>query len=680
MTYMRRLAFVCLLGLLVASVGPCFTAAIKAGTEPEPSPTPVPKDWVDFTDRNRLFSIRHPQNWAVNKQEAVVLSPYGQGELDFSVLPHAPVLAIIPSPPVSPNVSSASDWLQFWVEALGVNWENVSVSQVQDFSVAGQSAASLLVSGADRRTGIAFTLDLITLKFVDGQGLIVAIAPQTLWDESWPTMRDIVGTLRLLSAKEADTVKSIGGVVQSAWHAMELTSGGNLPPVTEPQSIAVGPHGNLYIFDARQANVQVYSSQGLFLFALNSAGNASAQPQLSGQSMLAVDPTGNVYVVHPTNRAMYKIDAVSRSIRAIGERAVSLPLDVAVSDDGNVYVTDGDTGRVHVLDVDGRAIRQITVPPEENVVAKPQGITVGSGGELYVTFPSVPKVLVLDNEGGVRATIGQTSSEASTLAWPTAIVVDKEGNIFVADTELGKVKQFDAQGQLVATFGQADTGEPIRPIDLAVDQTRNLLYVTDAEGKRILRLPIGEYQPADLEVANGDFEYGLAAWQKFASPVNTAGEARTYQDQPPRGLVLELNRVSEEGDRGEVGVFQPLSLVPRDMPALYLTAQVMVIVEEGENIGGANSELPPEAAVLLGLSYVDKSGQKGEWYRGFYAKNVPNSDAAHFTTVLLETWYMYKSENLLQEIPTLQTITGLRVYGSGQTFTGRVDGLKFVVE
>jgi len=680
MTCLRRFMLVYFLGLIIVSVGACYAPAIQAGTEPEPSPTPVPKDWVDFTDRNRLFSIRHPQDWAVNKQEAVVLSPYGQGGMDFSVLPHAPVLAIIPRSPVSPNVSSPGDWLQFWVEALRVNWENVSVSEAQDFNIAGQTAASLFVSGADRRTGIDFRLNLITLKFVDGQGLIVAIAPRTLWDEAWPTMRDILSTLRLLSEEEADTVKSIGGAVQSAWHAMQLTAGDDAPPVAEPQSIAVGPHGNLYIFDAHQANIQVYSPQGLFLFALNAAEDASAPPELSGQSMLAVDSTGNVYVADPTNRALYRIDATDRSRRAIGERALSLPMDVALSDDGNVYVTDGDTGRVHVLDAEGQAIRQIALPLEENAIAKPYGITVGSGGELYVTFPSVPKVLVLDEAGAVRSTIGQTSSEASTLAWPTAIVVDKAGNIFVADTELGKVKQFDAQGQLVATFGQADTGEPIRPIDLALDRARNLLYVSDAEGKRILRLPLGEEQPADLEVANGDFEYGLAAWQKFTSPANTAGEARIFQDQPPRGPVLEVSRISEEGDRGEVGVFQPLSLSPKGIPALYLTAQVMVIAEEGENIGGVNSDLPPEAAVLLRLSYVNKSGQEGEWYRGFYAKNVPNSDAAHFTTVPLDTWYTYKSENLLEEIPALQTVTELRIYGSGQSFTGRVDGLKFVVE
>jgi len=679
MKCLRRIVLVYLPLLLILSASVWFAASASAGTEPEPSPTPVPKDWVDFTDRNRLFSLRHPRNWSVSKQEAVILSPYGQGELDFSALPHAPVLAVIPRSPVSPNASSPHEWLRFWVEALQVNWDNVTVSEEQDLAIAGQTAASLLISGADRRTGIAFTMNLITLKFVEGQGLIVAIAPQTLWDESWPTMRNILGTLRLLSAEEADTVKSIGGAVQASWHAMQLTPGREMPPITDPQSIAVGPNGSLFIVDAHQARIQVYSRHGLLLFVVSHLGNAAVQPELNAQSMLAVDSAGKIYVADSKNRALYRIDSSSGSAQRIGERELSLPLDVAISPDGRVYVTDGDTGRIHVFEADGRAVRQIAVPLEDNVAAKPQGIAVGAAGELYVSYPSIPAVLVLDEDGNILTTIGKTSSEASTLAWPTAIVADQAGHIFVADTELGKVKQFDAQGQLVATFGQADTGEPVRPIDLTLDQARNLLYVTDAEGKRILRLSLAKEETADLEIANSDFEYGLAAWQKLGSSAD-AGEVRIYRDQPPHGAVLELSRVSEEGDRGEVGVFQPLNLSVSETSALYLTAQVMVIAEEGDNIGGANPNLPPEAAILVRLAYTDKSGQEGAWYHGFYAKNVPNSDAGHFTTVLLETWYPYKSDNLLAEIPHIDTITEIRVYGSGQTFTGRIDNLKFVLE
>ena len=79
-----------------------------------------------------------------------------------------------------------------------------------------------------------------------------------------------------------------------------------------------------------------------------------------------------------------------------------------------------------------------------------------------------------------------------------------------------------------------------------------------------------------------------------------------------------------------MGVFQPLDIPVRDLDDLHLAAQVMVIAEEGENIGGSDPDLAPEGAVLLRVLYRDSDGHNNEWHHGFYAMNIPNSDPVHY--------------------------------------------------
>lgn len=672
-------AYLLILAIAGLALGP--TQETSAGSEPEPSPT-LPPDWVEFFDRNRLFSIRHPQRWFVSKEEIVVISPSEHTGTDLSVLPDDSLLIIIPRGSLFPQATSPQEALQFWLDALGTNWDEATVDIEPDMQLDGQAAGMAHVSATDHRTGIAFEMNLIAFKLADGDGLIIAIAPQDLWDGAWPTMSTMLGTLRLLTPEETGNVATVSQSPPPTWQDMELGLEGGLGQLSKPQAIAVGPTGELYVLDADTHRIQVYSAQGVFLFGFGEPGTQLGQFDFTPQGALTVDADRNIYVVDPGNWRIQKLDPQGDSARMIGTETLSAPRDVAASSNGHIYVTDGESGKIHVFDRQGHPVKQLDLQMGEEQAGAPWGIAVGPEGYLYVTVPTDQSFLVVDDRGEVQMTVGRQSSEASILAWPTAVAVDESGNIYVADTELGQVKQFDSQGQLVATFAQTEFGEPIRPTDLALDRSGNL-YVCDSEGRRVLRLLLQGSDQAALQVANGDFEYGLAAWQTTPQPkVRTAGggQAYVYEDDAPRGHVLELKKIDEEGDTGTVNVFQPLDLSVRGLDSLYLTAQVMVITEEGNNIGGPDSDQDPEGAVLFRLFYRDVEGHDGEWYHGFYSKNVPDNDTSHFTTVPLEMWYPYKSDDLLAQIPQMDTITGLQIYGAGQTFTGRVDVVRFAVE
>ena len=683
MRHVRWWEFVIALILILAVAGLALGPGqeISAGSEPEPSPTPPP-DWVALFDRNKLFSIRYPQHWSASQEEIVVISPSEHTSTDLSVLSDDPLLIIIPQGSFFPEAASPGEALQFWVDALRTNWGEPMIDVEPDLRIDGQGAGMAHVSATDNRTGIAFEMNLIAFKLADGDGLIIAIAPQDLWDGAWPTMSTMLGTMRLLTPEETGNVPTVSESPPPSWQDMELGVEGGPGQLSKPQAIAVGSTGELYVLDTDANRIQVYSAQGVFLFGFGEPGTQLGQFDFASQGALTLDADGNIYVVDPGNWRIQKLDPRGDAAWMIGAEALSAPRDVAVSSSGQIHVTDGESGKIHIFDRQGHPVKQLDLQMGEEQAGAPWGIAVGPGGHLYVTVPSDQCLLVADDTGEVQMTVGRQRSESNILAWPAAVAVDESGNIYVADTELGQVKQFDPQGQLVATFAQTESGEPIRPTDLALDRSGNL-YVCDSEGKRVLRLPLQGTDQTGLQVANADFEYGLAAWQTPPPPqVRTTGGGRAYvcEDDTPRGQVLELKKIDEEGDTGAANVFQPLDLSVRGLESLYLTAQVMVIAEEGTNIGGPNSDQDPEGAVLFRLFYRDAEGHDGEWYHGFYSQNVPDNDTSHFTTVPLEKWYPYKSDDLLAQIPQMDTITGLQIYGAGQTFTGRVDAVRFTAE
>jgi hypothetical protein len=301
-----------------------------------------------------------------------------------------------------------------------------------------------------------------------------------------------------------------------------------------------------------------------------------------------------------------------------------------------------------------------------------------------VADPVAQAIVVLDNAGRLTRTVG---GQAGNLSWPVAVAVASDGTVFVADTELGQVKEFDLQGQPVAVF-MAASGKSLSPNGLALDSEHGL-YVCDTEAAHLLKFSLAAVAQAPepaLRLLNDSFADGLTGWQRWVEPASqstlpeSAVTLRVLPGAAGSPSALEMIRRPGTPDVGGVGVSQSLDIPLAGLKALYLTAKLMIVAEGGDNIGGVRPGQPPDGAVLLRLFYRDKAGNQGEWFHGFYSRNTPGNDAAHFTTAPLEQWYPYQSENLLLAIPDLTSLLRLQVYGYGRAFTGRVTAIQFTTQ
>jgi tripartite motif-containing protein 71 len=158
-----------------------------------------------------------------------------------------------------------------------------------------------------------------------------------------------------------------------------------------------------------------------------------------------------------------------------------LPLYVAVSPQGEVYVSDRFQRVINVYSPQGDHLRAFT-PPEEAEGWHPMGITFDQRGNLYVTNVAAGHhgVLVFDRTGALKLRFGTEGTEPGRFWFPNGIAVDDRGRIFVADGNNGRLQAFNSVGQLLFVIPRGYApGDLAMPRGVAVDGD-DRLFVADA--------------------------------------------------------------------------------------------------------------------------------------------------------------------------------------------------------
>jgi DNA-binding beta-propeller fold protein YncE len=119
-------------------------------------------------------------------------------------------------------------------------------------------------------------------------------------------------------------------------------------------------------------------------------------------------------------------------------------------------------------------------PDEKLELRKPYGITTDSRGRIYTADTELKVVFVIDPVA--RQVEKREGSSRAPLSLPVGVAVDSEDRLYVSDADLHTIICYDPTGQVIARFGTTNLG---RPGGIALDKTRNRLYVADAKESRI---------------------------------------------------------------------------------------------------------------------------------------------------------------------------------------------------
>ncbi len=290
-----------------------------------------------------------------------------------------------------------------------------------------------------------------------------------------------------------------------------------------PLGVAIDGSGNIYVADAGNNKIRKITATGVVttLAGSGSVGRADGtgvDASFNGPSGIAVDRRGDVYVGDAGNNKIRKITAsgVVTTLAGSGsfgssdgtgaESSFYGPSGIAVDDSGNVYVVDRGNNKIRKITRDGvvSTVADNYGTPSSVVASfKPDGVAVDSVGNLYVADGDGNKIrkitaagLVTTFAGSGNAGFADGLGAEASFSCPIGVAVDGSGNVYVAEYFGQKIRKITAAG-VVSTLagsnsnGSAEgTGAAARfdyPWGVAVDGSGNT-YVADTNNHSIRKI------------------------------------------------------------------------------------------------------------------------------------------------------------------------------------------------
>jgi hypothetical protein len=226
----------------------------------------------------------------------------------------------------------------------------------------------------------------------------------------------------------------------------------------------------------------------------------TAEGQFSLPRNMAVGQDGTIYVLDSGNHRLQVFDKDGNFLRAWGNFGTELgqfnePWGIAV-DEEYVYVADTWNHRIQKFTLDGQFVDSFgsSGSPDVNsgeeglgLFFGPRSIILLNDGRLLVTDTGNHRMQVLDTEGNFQYQVGGFGSDLGQMNEPVGITEGPDGYVYLADTWNGRVQQFSPElfslneWPVEAWESTSINNKPY----LAVD-SENRVYVTDPEGYRVL--------------------------------------------------------------------------------------------------------------------------------------------------------------------------------------------------
>ena len=230
-----------------------------------------------------------------------------------------------------------------------------------------------------------------------------------------------------------------------------------------PWGIAVAPNGHTFIADHDADKIHVFDEQRQHIRSFGQYGSGNGQ--LDYPSGITVDADGLVYICNRGNHHIEVFTMDGTFVKEFGVGHFHHPWGVTMNNK-QVYVADNGNCRISIFTLEGELIRNIgSRGSGPGQFDWPSAVAISPDGDMYVTDYNNQRVQVFSPDGVFQREFGK-----GELNYPRDIFLTADGHVLVADTSNDRVVIFDTTGQFIHSF-QVGSG----PRGLAIDHNGDLL-------------------------------------------------------------------------------------------------------------------------------------------------------------------------------------------------------------
>jgi DNA-binding beta-propeller fold protein YncE len=270
-----------------------------------------------------------------------------------------------------------------------------------------------------------------------------------------------------------------------------------------PADVAIDASGNTWVVDKSNNRIQKFNAKGEYVSQFGTTGSGNGQ--FSRPTSIAIGPSGNLWVTDAGNNRVQKFSSAGAYLSQFGAKGTangqfSEPEAITTDAKGNLWVCDTYNGRVEEFSEAGTFIQALgSKGSGAGQIGKCAGVDIGPAGKVWVADWEGNRVSVFSEAGAFLFSFGSEGTGVGQFKHPDGLEVDSKGNVWVGDEGNNRVQEFTQSGVYYAKFGSAGSEggkfSLSSPIGIATDTLGNL-WVTDSGSNRVQKWSIPGYVPS----------------------------------------------------------------------------------------------------------------------------------------------------------------------------------------
>lgn len=278
-----------------------------------------------------------------------------------------------------------------------------------------------------------------------------------------------------------------------------------------PYGIAVDSAGRIYTADEGVDAIFIFNAESKAVELIRNDHEA----RFGLINGLALDDNDRLFVTDGKLRQVLVFNSKHQQEAAFGADVLARPGGIAIDRENRfLYVVDTENDQVVVFDADSfKVLRRIGVSGKKHTLTAPgtfslpTNVAVDNEGDVYVTDTLNNRVEIFDADGNFISMFGKHGDGPGYFARPKGIAVDCDRHIWVVDTYQDRLQVFDREGRLLIYLGGHGgyPGQFTAAYGIAIAKDNRVIvseqypgrlqvfrYVTDAEAEEARKKQINE--------------------------------------------------------------------------------------------------------------------------------------------------------------------------------------------